>query len=121
MTVDKLWKSLQFLVIWSQIASMPSSTNNSFLINNKFTPGISCNIQSTRESTVTQYITCITYFLKNIMQQDNIKHLGEEIDKIQRRCKCKPNTRWHYNYEKVHQFNQSARLEFSEKVTRKPP
>jgi len=30
---------------------------------------------------------------KNIMQQDNIKHLGEEIDKIQRRCKCKPNTR----------------------------
>ena len=45
MTVDKLWKSLQFLVIWSQIAFMPSSTNNSFLINNKFTPGISCNIQ----------------------------------------------------------------------------
>merc|ERR1712106_878563 len=30
---------------------------------------------------------------KNIMQQDNIKHLGEEIDKIQRQCKCKPNTR----------------------------
>ena len=30
---------------------------------------------------------------QNIMQQDNIKHLGEEIDKIQRRCKCKPNTR----------------------------
>merc|ERR1719466_673034 len=24
---------------------------------------------------------------------ENIKHLGEEIDKIQRRCKCKPNTR----------------------------
>lgn len=30
---------------------------------------------------------------KNIMQQDNIKHLGEEIDRIQKRCKCKPNTR----------------------------
>ena len=51
------------------------------------------------------------------MQQDNIKHLGEEIDKIQRRCKCKPNTRWRHK-EKVHQFNQSARLEFSKKVTK---
>jgi hypothetical protein len=30
---------------------------------------------------------------KNIMQQDNIKHLGEEIDRIQKRCKCKPNQR----------------------------
>ena len=49
------------------------------------------------------------------MQQDNIKHLGEEIDKIQRRCKCKPNTRWRHKKLKVHQFNQSARLEFSEK------
>ena len=117
MTVNKLWKSLQFLVIWSQIASMPSSTNNSFLINNKFTPGISCNIQKYHGI----HHNLHNIFFKNIMQQDNIKHLGEEIDKIQRRCKCKPNTRWHYNYEKVHQFNQSARLEFSEKVTRKPP
>lgn len=31
--------------------------------------------------------------LKNMMQQDNIKMLGEEIDRQRQKCECKPHRR----------------------------
>lgn len=58
-----------------------------------YAPNSNDNINMLKEVNKQLQLVLEDTLFKNIMQQDNIKHLGEEIDKIQRRCKCKPNTR----------------------------
>jgi hypothetical protein len=58
-----------------------------------YAPNSTDNINMLKEVNKQLQLVLEDTLFKNIMQQDNIKHLGEEIDKNQRQCKCKPNTR----------------------------